>query len=135
MNVLAAADDLHRVSIQLHDRVIGEEEHSTAGLHVVQQDTTVAVVIDEVVCERVIAVIALRMDSRIVVIGNDAAYIPVAVADIQTRAEIAIDSRVTQGAALPTDARRVAPTGDVMNDAVRVARRIEARAIVVCSQI
>ena len=135
-HVLAAATNLHRVRAQLHHGVVREGEHPAAGLHVLQQHATVAVVIDEAVRDEVVAVVSLRMNAGRVIVGDDAGDAPLAVGEIEAGANIPINPRVAQRAATPVDSRRILPRREVVSVAdERAVGRVEAGAVVVRVQI
>ena len=135
-NVLAATSNLNRVRIQLHHGVVCERQHAAAGLHVIEQHATVAVVIDEAVRDEVTAVVCLRVDAGEVIVGDNARHIPRTIGEVETGAEVPVNLRVAQRAATPVDSRRILPRREVVRVArERAVRRVEARAVVVRVQV
>src|SRR5258707_2814581 len=92
LNGLAVANDLERISIQLHYRVVNEIERAAAGLRVLQQNTPVAIVVNKAVADQVVAMESLVMNSGVVVVGNDPARAPCAVPKVKSRSKIPVST-------------------------------------------
>src|SRR5436190_15130173 len=128
-DVLAVAGHLKRIGVQFHHRVVGDAHGAAGGLGVIELDASSAVVVNQVVGNRVGAGKGLGQNAGHIVIALVANDADVGAVD-EDAGGVAVSPAIPECAAVERKAGGVAPGLGVFQNAIEAAG-IEAGGVVV----